>query len=69
MDSKSSLVLVVETLTKSKMFCRLGIDFITKGLVLDYSSFVNILAGFTIARLLFEQRIFFDELFWFKVIV
>ena len=40
-----------------------------KGLVLDYFSFVNILAGFTIARLLFEKIIFFDEFFWFKDII
>ena len=36
---------------------------IAKGLVLDYFSFVNFLAVFIIARLLFEPRIFFVEFF------
>ena len=40
-----------------------------KVLVLDFFSFVNIIARFTIARLLFEQRIFFDNFFLFKDII
>ena len=40
-----------------------------KGLVLDYFPFVNFLAVFTIAKLLFEPIIFFDESFWYKDIV
>ena len=37
-----------------------------KGLVLDYFSFVNFMAVFTIARLLYEPINFFDEFFWCK---
>ena len=41
-------------------------DLSARGLVLDYFSFVNFLAVFTIARLLFEPRYFFDKFFWYK---
>jgi len=41
-------------------------DLSAKGLVLDYFSFVNFGAVFTIGRLLFEPRYFFDEFFWYK---
>ena len=36
-----------------------------RGLILDYFSIVKYLALFTIARLLFEPRYFFDEFFWY----
>ena len=41
-------------------------DSSARDLVLDYFSFVNCLAVFTIARLLFEPRYFFDEFFWYN---
>jgi hypothetical protein len=40
-----------------------------KGLVLDYFSFVIVLAVFTIARLLFEPRNFFDDFFFGKGVI
>ena len=36
------------------------------GSVLDYFSFIDFLAIFTIARLFFELRNFFDDFFWYK---
>ena len=39
------------------------------GVVLGYFPFVNFLAVFTIARLFFEPRIFFDDCFWCKGII
>ena len=36
---------------------------------MDYLSFVKVLAIFTIARLLFEPRIFFDVIFWYKGVI
>ena len=40
-----------------------------KVLVLDSFSFVKFLAVFTIARLLFEARNFFDECFLYKSVI
>ena len=40
-----------------------------RGLVLDYFPFVNFLTVFTIARLFFEPRNFFDKCFWCMSIV
>ena len=41
-------------------------DASAKGLVLDYFFFVNFGAIFTIRRLLFEPRYFFDEFFQYN---
>ena len=40
-----------------------------RGVVMDYFPFVNFLAVFTIARLFFEPRNFFDDFFWCKGII
>ena len=37
----------------------------TKGLIFDYFSFVNFGAVFTMGRILFELRYYFDESFWY----
>ena len=44
-------------------------NFSARGLVLDFFSFVDFGAIFTIARLLFEPRNFFDKFFWCKGVI
>jgi hypothetical protein len=44
-------------------------DLSAKGLVLDHFSFVNFGAVFTVGRLLFEPRYFFDKIFWYKFVL
>lgn len=69
MGSNLSLVHVVKTLTRSKVYWGQGKDVSAKGWVLDYFSLVFFLAVFTIARPLFAQRNFSHGFYLFRCVI